>query len=410
MPVNVTPEVASAHKILKELCEKFETSVDEFCASPFQSIRTQDFYESKCVPIAVECVNALFKFQTVYSYEITAYENAVAEADNAMRQEKNELAQRSKACKRAVAKSYKTFHRQKRALEKDAERKIRDIEHQIQQVGVNITPSERRIAAKRPSKISYNKALELAKGAGKLSYDYFTKTKDIAVSSAVIGFLVGGPISCTVVFNRDYEKAKKSWGTEWSDFFEALLFGLKPFLFSAIIPPIIITAVAVMYYLWKKNKIAKTKRTLKFAAAKELYVISEEVEQAIAEAKTARDEKVKSARLKRDREKKADAEARKEEIMLASHDRKIEVARSRKDQAMAYIKKEYQVFDPRLCQGLDKLQLFLDTWATENTVDVLDEVQIQSLNQNDEQIAPHLTRIGNVKVWELIEPENVDEP
>lgn len=64
MAVNVTPEVVSAHKNLEEVCKRLETSVDKFCASPLQSLCTQDFYESECVPIAVECVNALFKFQT----------------------------------------------------------------------------------------------------------------------------------------------------------------------------------------------------------------------------------------------------------------------------------------------------------------------------------------------------------
>ena len=44
MTVKLTQEAKTAHKNLQDLCEKFETSVHEFCASPLQSIRTKNFY------------------------------------------------------------------------------------------------------------------------------------------------------------------------------------------------------------------------------------------------------------------------------------------------------------------------------------------------------------------------------
>ena len=73
-------------------------------------------------------------------------------------------------------------------------------------------------------------------------------------------------------------------------------------------------------------------------------------------------------------------------------------ARSKKDQAVAYIDREYQDFNMRLCQCLDKLQAFVDAWTTENAnvTSVLDEIDVQNLGKNNERIAPHLTRVGTV--------------
>lgn len=73
-------------------------------------------------------------------------------------------------------------------------------------------------------------------------------------------------------------------------------------------------------------------------------------------------------------------------------------ARSNKDQAVAYIEREYQDFNMRLCQCLDKLQPFVDAWTTENAnvTSVLDEIDVQDLGKTNERIAPRLTRVGTV--------------
>ena len=61
-------------------------------------------------------------------------------------------------------------------------------------------------------------------------------------------------------------------------------------------------------------------------------------------------------------------------------------ARSKKDQAVAYIEREYQDFNMHLCQRLDKLQSFVDTWTTENAnvTSVLDKKDIQNIGKNNE--------------------------
>lgn len=175
MTIQITSEVASAHRNLEKLCEKFEASVEELCDRTPQSIHSQEFYECECVPIAVECVDALSKLQSACSYEsqrmkaeiaaaddalreqkreleknavqrAKTYENAVAAANNALRKTKQKLekeaAQRAKVYERAVAEAESTFHQQKRELAENADRNIRDIEHKCQQLGVDISLTE----------------------------------------------------------------------------------------------------------------------------------------------------------------------------------------------------------------------------------------------------------------------------
>ena len=135
MAVNVTPEVAAAHKKLEKLCEKFETSVDELCASSPQLIRPHQFYECEFVPIAAECVDVLSELQSASSYEVTAYQNAIAAADSALCQQKRELeenaAQRGKIYEDEIVVANKVLGEQKHELEENAAQRGKIYEDEI---------------------------------------------------------------------------------------------------------------------------------------------------------------------------------------------------------------------------------------------------------------------------------------
>ena len=152
MNVKLTPEVTAAHRNLSDLCEKFEVSVDEFCASPPQSLRTQDFYESECVPIAVECKDALSKFQSAYS----DYENEIAEADEVLHQQKHRFeenaAKRRKNYDIAVAEADETLHQQKRRFEENAAKRRKNYDIAVAEADETLHQQKKRSRIQSKSK------------------------------------------------------------------------------------------------------------------------------------------------------------------------------------------------------------------------------------------------------------------
>ena len=442
MTIQVTPEVASAHRNLEKLCEKFETCVDEFCALPLQSLRTKNFYESECVPTAVECVEALSKFESARSYEVAAYERTVAQAGDTLRQRKRKLevniVQRAKAYEGTVAqvdetlrqqlhkfeehasqrieKTYEhtvaeannTFNQQKRELEGNANQRIQDIEYEVQEVGVDFTFSEEEAARTNSSKIPSTKALARAKRAVTFSQN----SKKFKVILAVIGAFIYWAIRV------GYLGAYNAWDSEVA---RALGQGI---CLGAII-------LVLVSWAWKRGN-RRALWALRFAALAECNMIREDMEAAMAsaiaerdkkfkdaqtkqrEARQAaateaevnlstarrdRDAKVKAAWEKKERKDKQDAEA--EMKALATRDKKVEEADLKRNQAIAYIQQEYKAFDTCLCQCLDKFEQFVEAWTTEHT-DVtfaLRENRVQNSSENDGQITPYLTRVGTVGIW-----------
>ena len=443
MTVNVTPEVAIAHKNLEELCEKFETSVDEFCASPLQSIRPHEFYEHESVLMATECVEALSEFQSARSYEVTAYENAVADAENELCQQKHRLEENidrsQKTYENAVTEAENEFHQQKRRFEEsavhrkkiyedtvaeadealrelkselefNANQRIGDIEADLRQIGVDFTFSQEKVAVTNVSKIPYGLALERFNRV--LDQDSNSSFSDrLKNLGCLFLFFIGmcWPIgSCTVQSCKD------------------------TFLPLVIVPMII----AIIFSLWKHNKKPKALQILKSAAQAKCDIIWGEMEKLIANASAECDRKVKDAHDRKEREDKQAAEAeavaipsaetdknakveetqeRKEmeerqskemaENVLAAYDKKVEKACLRRDQALTYIEQEHQVFDTRLCQYLDKWQSFVDAWTAKNArvTSILDENWVQKFSENSERIASSCTRVGNLSFWNSIE-------
>ena len=417
MNINVTPEVATAHKNLEELCEKLETSIDEFCASPLQSILPHEFYKCECVPIAAACAEALPTFQSTCLYEVTACENAVATADNALHQQKrrfeesrvqrkqkyesavaeaeNELHQQkhrlevSKALieetyEKAVAEANETLHQRKSELESDTNRKIRDIESKARQDGIDNSFGD-----------FFGEVMTLVYiGFIPLAIAYFIVVAMVFKGSNVAGW-----------------DNMKFLG----HIFESCLFG--------IFAPAI---VGTVLNFWGKKSIRDT-------LVAERNIIRENMEKAHVNASAERDQKVKDAWERKETEKRQaaeaetaipsaekdkntkvrDARARKEREdrqaeetaakALAEHEKKVDRARSRKDQVLAYIKQEYQVFDMHLCRCLGKFQSLIDTWTRENayTTSILDENRVQKISENGERIGSRLTRVGTVSIWDF---------
>ena len=454
MTVKLTPEVASAHKNLRDLCERFENSVDELCASSIQSISPHEFYECECVPIAVKCVDALSKFQEAFSYETIvyevevaaaddalrqqkckleenaaqraeAYENTVAEADEVLYQQKREFkenaAERIKAYKRAVAEADNALHQEKRGLVKDASRRITDIEHEVRQTGLitlTFTSSrEKTTIVRNQANTSYNQALGRANRINKSPLSVRRWTKIGWFPLGLIYFFIA-------VFFRD---VGSEWGgAEWG----GLVFLLEIILFSILVPSIGV----IVHNFWKRSSIAKVSQDLKSAALAECDVIWEDMEKAVARASAERDRKmqaaqerqekrvkraeeaeavwissaeedkrakIKAAQKRKEREDKQAVEA--EMKTLATRDKKVEEADSKRNQVIAYIQQEYEAFDVRLCRCLDKFQALIGTWKAKNAhvTTILHNNRIQNLNENDERIGSYLTRIGTVNIWNL---------
>lgn len=325
MPVNVTPEVASAHKNLRDLCEKFETSVGEFCASPLEALCTQDFYESECILIAAACVDALSTLQSAQSYEVTAYENAIAEAET-------------------------HFSRQKLELEEAAARRIAVYDAEIAATDREFRQQKRKLVKKARSTIdaSYRMSTDIDK-------DIYRKWAAIGIIPSMIAYwFLGGNFH----------------DSGWDVFFTGVVFGLlAPYI------------VAGVWYLLKKSAIVESERRFTVASK----TINDEKDNSISRVHTTRNKKIEDIRSKRDKEKAEATEANDAAVASASAERTqhINTALSKKDQAMAYIEKEYQVFDTRLCLDLDRLQSFVDAWSTD-------------IIENSERVETRLTRVGNV--------------
>ena len=464
MNINVTPEVTSAHRNLEELCKKFETSVDEFCALPPQSIRPHEFYECECVQIAAECADALSELQSACSYEVTAYENAVAEVDNMLRQQKRRfeenaaqrtktyedtvaeaekalrqqrrrfeenVVQRTKTYEDAVAEADETYHELKSELESDTYQIIQDIEQEIQQVGVDISLSGEKTAVKETSKIPYNLALERVnrvleseRGSSNIAF-YQLKEWGPLISSLIFLFW---PIGGCAFWG--YKISRPGAGYSGSNFTVLIQSFKETFSLLVIVPMIVL----IMYSLWKRNRKPMALRVLRSAAVAERDFHLEDLEKTVADLSAERDQKVKDARSRKETEDKQAAEAetvaipsaerdmnakikdareRKEKEdkqaaeaeaeEKAERDKKVEKARSRRDSAIAYIAQEHQAHDSRLCQRLDQFRLLVETWTTENAdvTSILNENRVQNFSDDGEQIVSCLTRVGTVDLWNL---------
>ena len=394
MKGNVTPEIAAAHRSLEELCEKFETSVDEFCRASAQSFHPHEFYECECVPLAAACADALSALQPASSYEITAYENAVAEAGNTLRQQKREIEkgnQRVKAYESEVTRAENALTARKREIEGNANQKAITYEAEVAEVDNALHQQKCELednAAQRITDIE----LEVGKFANPAKY-------------------VGISLSLTEATQKNYSK---------TSYHEALGSARR---FCK--PPI-------SWRFLKKKRIAATLQTLKFAAVEECDAIRKKMQNEIRTASTARDKKVeellarkeradkeeaergtqvlasqnkkiKDARSKRDRKAQQNKEAAAK--TLAVYDKKIKDARLKRDRAIAYIYQEYQTFDKRLCQCLDKFQSLVDTWTTKNihVTSLHDNDEVQYLSESDERTGSCLTRIGTVSIWDYSE-------
>ncbi len=393
MTIQVTPEVASAHKNLQELCERFEASVDEFCASPLQSIRTKDFYESECVPIAVECGDALSKFQSARSYEITECDQTVAEADNTLRQQKRELEenaeQRAKVYESKIAKADSTLRQQKRKLEENAAQSIKTCENAVAEEEDTLRQQKRKLeenAAQRTK--TYEGAIAedddtLLQQKRELEED--TTSKIRGVESEVEQFsdvakYVGLSLSLT-------ETARKS---ESKISYHKALNAAKNFC----TPPI-------SWKYFKKKRITETLQTLQSAAIEECNSIQKANQNEVKKVLAAHEEKVSELQAWKEQEDIQAAESAAK--ALAAHEERLKAAREKKNQAIVYIQQEYQAFDTRLCQCIDRFQLVVDTWVTENAnaTSVLNKDRLQDLNRNSEEIGSCLTRVGTVGIWDL---------
>ena len=139
--------------------------------------------------------------------------------------------------------------------------------------------------------------------------------------------------------------------------------------------------VVIVFSHRKKNRITLALQALGAATEKECDVIRNEKKNLVTKEDRQTAESTANA--------------------LAEHDKKIKDARLTKNEAMAYIKTEYQTFDTHLCQCLDKFQLLVNTWATENTADVLGGNQVKNFSRNGERIGPHLIQVGTVGIWDL---------
>ena len=287
--------------------------------------------------------------QSVSSHEVTAYERAVAKADDTLSRRKLELekaaVRRTEAHDAEIAAVEAGFHQQKRELEKNAESRISSLDR-------------------------------MSTWIDKDAYFRFAKI-GILPSMIVYWILCGG-----LGFHD----------SGWDVFFAGIFFGLfAPYIVAGVV------------YLSKQNAI----KTSNMHFTKASKAIEDETDNLIASASAARDKKIEELGAKRDKENAEAMEADDAAVASASAERTqhINTARSKKDQAMAYIEKEYQVFDTRLCQCLDKLQSFVDTWTAKNVrvTSILGENWVQKFSENSERIASCLTRVGNISLWNLIE-------
>ena len=451
MKADVTPEVAAAHRKLEEVCKRFETSVDKFRDSPLQSLRTQDFYESECVPTAVECVDALSKFESARSYEITAYEWTVAEADDKLQQQKRDLeknveqrtkvyeseiaeadstlrqqkrkleenasqsiktyegaiaeekdtlrqqkrkleenaSQSIKTYEGAIAEDDDTLLQQKRELEEDTTSKIRGVESEVEQfsdvakyVGLSLSLTE--TARKSESKISYHKALNAAKNfcTPPISWKYFKKKR---ITETLQTLQSAAIEECNSIQKANQNEVKKVLAA-----YDEKVAALQAWKEKEDIQAAKSAAKALAAHDKKVEDIQAWKEKEDIQAAK-----------SAAKALAAHDKKVEDIQAWKEKEEK---QARRSAAdALAAYNKETEEARLKKNQAIVDIQQEHQAFDTRLCQCIDRFQLVVDTWVTENpnATSVLNKDRLQDLNRNSEEIGSCLTLVGTVGIWDL---------
>ena len=526
MNVKLTPEVTAAHRNLSDLCEKFEVSVDEFCASPPQSLRTQDFYESECVPIAVECKDALSKFQSACSYEVTAYEVGIAAADDALRKQKRELeadaAQRVETYKAEIAATDDALRERKRKLGADAAQRAETYEAEIAATDDALRKQKRELETDAAQRAEIYEAeiaaaddalrkqkRELEESATQNILSRRVQVEDFSDIAKLVGVHLShftdinpkeflGKTKGSNNFKTSYQEALKeaSRARQPSRYWllmrntaRILLLGIFTWWIPTLISVrwlgmrnylsefigsnrasfiiIYVCAIILDIVLWtfangnkeRINSASSALSALCSAAEEECYLIGKKMQNEVMKISAARDKVVEDVQARQKTENKQsvdlaaqalavhdkkvnEADAKKEtedkqaaelatqalaahhkrvedarsqrdhkdkqavELAanaLATYDKRVEDVRSRRYQIMAYIKQEYQAFDTRLCQYLNKFQGLVDTWTTKNVnvTSILGENQVQNIGNNDVRICSPLTRVGTLNVWNL---------
>lgn len=396
MAIDVTPEVARSHAELNSLCEKFEVSVDELCTSSVHEFRSHAFYECESVEIAAACADALLKFPDVFFYEEVIYENAVADAEKTLHQQKSELAetqaQKVRTHDLKVTNVKRSLSLQIQRLKDTAVQSMKTVQSKVEEcseiattVGFDLSsftdiyPTEymERNTTSSDSKVPFRRALADAKkstAAPGLYWLFFF------AGSAITGFFAKIAVLALSVDSAIFEVP------------------LVACIMVACIPFAILT---IIFYSRKKKKVMKTLETLLIAAEKECAIIRREMQEAVEQASAAHDEKVNKLLSSSERDDQSNRAAA--ERLSAAWAKKIGDAKAKKDQASAYIQQEFQTFDMRLCRCLDKFQALVDTWTTENayTTSILDENRVQNLSKKAAQNGSTMTRIGTVSIWDF---------
>ena len=379
MDIKLTPEVASAHKNLRDLCEKFEASVDEFCDLPPQSLRTKDFYESECVPIAVECVDALSKFETARSYEITAYEWTVAGADDTLHQEKCKLeekaAQRTKTCVDAIAEEGDTLHQEKRKLEEKAVQRTKTYENAIAEDDDTLRQEKRKLEEKAVQRTkTYENAiaedddtlrqekrkLEEKAAQSITAIQSEIKNLSLGVHHDLSDFTVSDPkellkdttlpSNSKISYREALAEAKPYKGFKPvpnSFTWMCSICGLAimsvwvvAWIYSSTISSIVFPACGIFLIIFsfllnmhsskKKKKVEAAVRVLLLAAKEECNIIQKEMQNELVKTLAAHEEKVADIQAWKEQEDRQDAELAAK--TLAAHEEKVADIQAWKEQ------------------------------------------------------------------------------
>ena len=346
MNVNVTPEVADAHKELRKQCEKFETAVDDFCSSLPQSL-THGFYGSECVPIAPACADALLEFANTRSHEDAAYKKEIQNADS--------------QAKTRIREAEKNIEEIKKLAEKE-------IQNADSQAKTRIRESEEKVE-------------EIKKLAEKEIQNAGSRTKKgLPMNSWV--FLICYAIGLFVMADT------LSWSPD-ENFLSFIFFPCIVYLTYCLFRWIIIFSVV-------RTSIPKIRENKDRA----VQLAEDELKKVVS----VQNAKVADAHEKA-RTKKNQAEDELKKVVSVQNAKVAdarEKARTKKNQAIAYIEQERSAFDKRLCQCLDKLQSFIDAYIENvNVPSVLNKSYIQNLGENGKRISPRLTRVGTAGVWAI---------
>lgn len=399
MAIDVTPEVARSHAELNSLCEKFEVSVDELCTLSVQEFRSHTFYECELLEIAAACADALLKFPDVSFYEDEMYENAVADAEKTHRQQKSELAetleQKVKTHDLKVTNAENALSKQIQRLKGIAVQSMRTVQSEVEkwtEIATTVDFQLSRFTQIDPTEYMERNTTE-SDSKGPYSREPLRRAlADTKKSTPAPGFYWLFFFAGTVITSGVLSSFLGS--------FEYIFFFIVGMPFAML---------AIIFHGRDQREVGKTLIktvliTVLIAAAKECAIIRREMQADVKRASAAHDEKVNELLLAR-----SAAEARSaEEKFSATCAKKIEDAKAKKDQALAYIQEEFQTFDRRLCRCLDKFQALVDTWATENAyaTSILDENRVQNLSKDAAQNGSTMTRIGTVSLWDFTETQD----